>query len=341
MAENVLNEAKIKQPKLFHQFMHVIDRNELSHAYLFTGEDGAGQEAVAIGIAMRLFCTNLQDGYPCGKCPECTRIMNHDHPDVVMTKPDGLSIKVDQIRHVKSEFTKSAMEGAKKVFIISDAEKMTTSAANSLLKFIEEPTGNVVSFLLSQNRHLILPTIVSRTQVVEFPSVGKDIMAKELRESGILPSQVNLLMSLTNSLSEVQSWQADNWFTSLQQAISKWFDYLVKGNPMAMPAIQMTLMPLITGKERQRVALSIMISIFDEVLEIKYHTLKKTAVKFPEIAADTQQAAQKWSSTQLMAMLGDLLETHRSMAVNVNFQNIIESVTLKMLAIVKPANFKG
>lgn len=116
MSDNIASDAKIKQPKLFEQFMRLVDRNELSHAYLFTGEDGAGQNAVAMGVAMRLFCTNVKDGYPCGKCAECTRIMNHDHPDVVITKPDGLSIKVDQIRHVKSEFTKSAMEGSKKSF---------------------------------------------------------------------------------------------------------------------------------------------------------------------------------------------------------------------------------
>lgn len=335
MSDNIASDAKIKQPKLFEQFMRLVDRNELSHAYLFTGEDGAGQNAVAMGVAMRLFCTNVKDGYPCGKCAECTRIMNHDHPDVIITKPDGLSIKVDQIRHVKSEFTKSAMEGSKKVFIISDADKMTTGAANSLLKFIEEPTGNVVSFLISQNRNLILPTIVSRTQVVEFPSIGKDVMNQELRKSGILPSQINLLMSMTNSLSEIKRWQADNWFSSLQEVVSKWFGYLVKGNLMAMPYIQMALMPLITNKERQQVALSMMIGVFDETLEIKYGTLKKDTTKFPDIISETKQAAQEWSSDQLMTMLEELLNTRGSLMVNVNFQNVIESVTLKMLTIVK------
>lgn len=335
MSDNIASDAKIKQPKLFEQFMRLVDRNELSHAYLFTGEDGAGQNAVAMGVAMRLFCTNVKDGYPCGKCAECTRIMNHDHPDVVITKPDGLSIKVDQIRHVKSEFTKSAMEGSKKVFIISDADKMTTGAANSLLKFIEEPTGNVVSFLISQNRNLILPTIVSRTQVVEFPSIGKDVMNQELRKSGILPSQINLLTSMTNSLSEIKRWQADNWFSSLQEVVSKWFGYLVKGNLMAMPYIQMALMPLITNKERQQVALSMMIGVFDETLEIKYGTLKKDTTKFSDIISETKQAAQEWSSDQLMTMLEELLNTRGSLMVNVNFQNVIESVTLKMLTIVK------
>lgn len=335
MTGNIVTIAKTKQPQLFQQFMQLIQKNELSHAYLFTGEEGAGEDAVAMGVAMRLFCTNVTDGYPCGKCPECTRIMNHDHPDVVMTRPDGLSIKVDQIRHVKSEFTKSAMEGSKKVFIISDADKMTTGAANSLLKFIEEPTGNVVSFLISRNRNLILPTIVSRTQVVEFPSIPHELMVAELQMAGVVPSQINLLMTMTNSLSEIKQWLADGWFTSLEQVVSKWFSYLVKDNPMAMPYIQMSLMPLATSKARQQVVLTMMITIFDEVLELKYGTLTQQNVKFPDIAAETRQAANEWSADQLMAMLDKLLDTSRSVMVNVSFQNIVESVTLEMLAIIK------
>ena len=335
MAENIVQVAKEKQPQLFKQFMNLVNQDELSHAYLFTGEEGAGQFAVAMGVAMRLFCTNVTNGVPCGKCPECIRIMHYDHPDVVVTKPDGQSIKVDQIRHVKSEFTKSAMEGSKKVFIISDAEKMTTGAANSLLKFIEEPTGNVVSFLISQNRNLVLPTIISRTQVVEFPSLSKPQMVAELQQSGVLSSQVNLLMAITNSRREIDDLLKDNWFGEMQQLISKWFGYLVKGNLMAMPFIQMSIMPIVGNKDRQRVVLTMMINIFDDVLEMKYGTLSDDQSKFPSVNDQMHQAVTEWTSGQLMKMFDELLAMNDQMKVNVNFQNIIESTTLNILKIAK------
>mgnify|MGYP003023345290 FL=1 len=104
---------------------------------------------------------------------------------------------------------------------------------------------------------------------------------------------------------------------------------------MAMPYIQMSLMPLATSKARQQVVLTMMITIFDEVLELKYGTLTQQNVKFPDIAAETRQAANEWSADQLMAMLDKLLDTSRSVMVNVSFQNIVESVTLEMLAIIK------
>ncbi len=114
MEHDIVNVAQTKQPAIFTQFMNLVKNNELSHAYLFTGEDGAGQFSVAMGVAMRLFVRMSKMGCHVEKCAECVRIMNYDHPDVVVTKPDGQSIKIDQIRHVKSEFTKSAMEGSKK-----------------------------------------------------------------------------------------------------------------------------------------------------------------------------------------------------------------------------------
>lgn len=335
MAENIVEVAKQKQPQLFHQFMSLVANNELSHAYLLTGEDGAGQFAVAMAVAMRLFCTHVVDGVACGQCPECVRIMHHDHPDVVLTAPDGQSIKVDQIRHVKSEFTKSAVEGAKKVFIISEAEKMTTGAANSLLKFIEEPVGNVVTFLISKNRHLILPTIISRTQVVEFPSLSKPQMIAELKQDGILPSQINLLMAITNSRSEVDQLLKDNWFGQMQQAIAKWFSYLANGDLMAVPFIQMTIMPIVGSKDQQRVVLTMIISLFEDVLELKYGTLAKDDLKYPAIIDQMQKAATNWQSGQLITMLDEVLAMNNSMAVNVNFQGIVESMTLKILKIAK------
>ncbi|MDH5107816.1 DNA polymerase III subunit delta' [Lentilactobacillus kefiri] len=335
MEHDIVNVAQTKQPAIFTQFMNLVKNNELSHAYLFTGEDGAGQFSVAMGVAMRLFCTNVQNGMPCGKCAECVRIMNYDHPDVVVTKPDGQSIKIDQIRHVKSEFTKSAMEGSKKVFIISEAEKMTTGAANGLLKFIEEPTGNVVSFLISKNRNLVLPTIISRTQVVEFPSLSKKLMVKELQPSGVKPSEVNLMISITNSLDQIKGWLKDDWFASTQKMLEKWFIYLVKDNTMAMPFIQMSLMPLITNKDRQRIVISMMLSLFDDVLETKYGTLAEERVKYPSILEQTKLAASKWRNDQILKMLDELLDVNKSMAVNVNFQNIIEALTLKILEISK------
>ena len=117
------------QPKLVAQFARIIDRKQLAQSYLFVGPKGAGKLALAEWIALRLFCQNVQDGAPCGQCPECERILNHNHPDVMVVKTETQSIKVDDIRGLKQEMSKTGVEGNQRVFVVEDADKMTAGAA--------------------------------------------------------------------------------------------------------------------------------------------------------------------------------------------------------------------
>lgn len=107
MADFLINTL---QPKLVAQFARVIDRHQLAQSYLFVGPKGAGKLALAEWIALRLFCQHVQDGAPCGECPECERILNHNHPDVMMLKTSTQSIKVDDIRNLKQEMSKTGLK---------------------------------------------------------------------------------------------------------------------------------------------------------------------------------------------------------------------------------------
>lgn len=334
MANDVLKIVTERQPQVFDQFMKIIDNNELSHAYLFTGEEGAGEFEVALGIAMRLFCENVKDGKPCGVCHECQRILNYDNPDVVIERTDDRSIKVDQIRRIKDEFSKSAVEGSKKVFIISGAEKLTSGAANSLLKFIEEPIGEVVTILITQNKNLVLPTIVSRTQVIEFPQLDRNDFLKQIRAAGITPSSANLMLSLTNDISEMTSWSQDGWFENAQAAVGQWFKYVVRGDAMSFAFIQTKLLGIVTNREEQSVIIAMMVQIFSEPMELKYLG-NDVERKFPQISDSIDQATDKLSASQLTSSLELLLKMSSSLNGNINFQNILEETTLKLLDIVK------
>ena len=131
-----------KQPEISHLFMNLIKTNRLQHAYIFEGVAGTGKYEMARWIAQRLYCQKpTDDGSPCLDCNQCFRIQQGEHPDVTTLQPDGQTIKVDQVRAIKEEFSKSGMETRRKILIVEDMEKMTTNAANSLLKFIEEQIG--------------------------------------------------------------------------------------------------------------------------------------------------------------------------------------------------------
>ena len=155
------------QSKLFEEFSQIIRENRLSHAYLFSGDFGSFD--MAIWLAQSRFCLTPEDGLPCGHCRPCRLIAQGEFSDVKLVEPQGQLIKTDTIRQLTREFSQSSFEGQAQVFIIRDADKMHVNAANSLLKFIEEPQSQIYIFLLTADDSRILPTIKSRAQLFYFP----------------------------------------------------------------------------------------------------------------------------------------------------------------------------
>ena len=156
------------QPIVYQQLQRSFWHGRLAHAYLFEGEKGTGKHEMGIWLAQHLFCTDMKNGLPCGTCNNCQRIQNQEHPDVLTIEPEGQTIKVDQIRRLQTEFSRSGYESRKKVFLVKEAEKMNSRAANSLLKFLEEPLGEFLAILETDSVGRILPTIQSRCQILHF-----------------------------------------------------------------------------------------------------------------------------------------------------------------------------
>ncbi|UDM31852.1 DNA polymerase III subunit delta' [Lentilactobacillus laojiaonis] len=333
--KNLVLTAKIKQPKITNQFMKLIASGHLSHAYLLIGGVGVGELDVAKTSAMRIYCQNVQDNFPCGECFECQRILNGEHPDVVEIKPEGQTIKVEQIRYIKREFSKSGLEGSKKIFIIQDANKMTNSAANSLLKFIEEPIGNTTIFLISQEKNQILPTIISRTQVIDFPNLDLNLLKSELKNAKILPNQVNLLLSITNDMNQILVWNENNWFERVVIQIGNWFTYLEKNDAMAFPLIQSDLMPLISNRNQQDIVIDVIVELFKELLEVKVFNVNEESTKFLSILNIIKDMAEKLPYQKIISILEIILDIKKQQKVNVNFQNIMEATTLQVIDIIQ------
>jgi len=331
--ESVVATAQRLQPQLVAHFMQLIQTNHLAHAYLFNGADGTGRQAVARTVAMRLFCQNVTpEGLPCGTCAECRRIMAGDHPDVVSVVPDGQRIKVDQVRYLKAEFTKSAVEGNQKIFIVDQVDRMTTGAANSLLKFIEEPVGNTVALLLTANKNLILPTILSRTQVVDFLRVSPRALTDALATAGVVPSQRYLLTTLTESVSAALALTADDWLKDAQAAVGQWLAACCAKDERAFVRVQTDLVPLGSNRDRQGVILDMVVQAWHDALRQQSGTVSPDDLAYPQVAQASREVGQRLSIDQLVAIMTLTLATRGQLAGNVNFQAILEALTLQILA---------
>jgi DNA polymerase-3 subunit delta' len=151
---------------LLEQLIKAIKSDLLVHAYLLIG-DKSKMLGEALETAMAVNCLYPVGGYACGECLSCRKIRHGNHPDVVIVEPRGATLKIDQIREVQRSISFTHFEGRYKIVIFLDANKMTLEAANSLLKVLEEPPSGTLFILVAENGDNILPTVLSRCQVVK------------------------------------------------------------------------------------------------------------------------------------------------------------------------------
>lgn len=141
-------------------------KERLPHALLLNGPQGIGKARFAEAVAGYVMCHQPQEQAPCGQCRSCVLLNSSGHPDLYFLKPDeaGKPIKVDQIRQLTEFMHNTAQQGGYRVVILDPAESMNVSAANALLKTLEEPGRDTLLILITHQAGRVMPTIKSRCQ---------------------------------------------------------------------------------------------------------------------------------------------------------------------------------
>ncbi len=174
--QDIYGQEQIKE-----HLQNALSTGKVSHAYILNGEKSSGKEFIAKVFAMALQCE--EDGKePCQKCHSCRQALSGNHPDIIRViheKPNTIS--VDDIRtQVNGDVAIKPYSGKYKVYILSEAEKMTAQAQNALLKTLEEPPEYAVIMLLTSNVNALLPTIVSRCVTLDMKPVPDEVVRRFL-----------------------------------------------------------------------------------------------------------------------------------------------------------------
>lgn len=193
--------AIVGQPLAVRLLRQAVLSQKVAHAYLFVGPTGVGKRTVALELAKSLNCQAPRpDGGACDACVACRKTAADPiiHPDVRLITPEGRFIKTDQIRTLQEEMYARPNEGRVRVAIIDGADRMNPESANRLLKLLEEPPGYVVLILLTHNLSGVLPTLISRCQVVNFPPLSPEDVAQMLQsQHGLNAGQARLYAALS------------------------------------------------------------------------------------------------------------------------------------------------
>lgn len=148
--------------------------------FLFVGPSGIGKKQTAIGLAQALMCPQSPRG--CGRCPSCFRVAqkDHAHEGLRIISPSGANIKIEQAKEIL-EFLSLKSLGGNRVIIIDQAQLLNPQAANSLLKTLEEPPDGTFFFLIAPSVAGIMPTIRSRSRIVQFKPLTMEELGKRVK----------------------------------------------------------------------------------------------------------------------------------------------------------------
>lgn len=166
---------------VIHQLQRSIAGGRVPHAYLFSGPDGVGKAFAAVALAQALNC-EPEPGIGCGRCSGCDRIRREVHPDLICVVSDGKTIKIEQIRALEDRLAQGPHEGRALVVLLDEAERLTTAAANAMLKSLEEPRARVHFVLVTAAPSRLPITVRSRCHHLRFGPLAEPILAALLVE---------------------------------------------------------------------------------------------------------------------------------------------------------------
>lgn len=182
-------------------------KGRLAHAYLFVGPPEIGKKTLALEFVKWLLCQDKKKSAACGQCRSCLEIEKNQHPDVFILQPrqeekreviKTFEIGIDEVKTLQHQTNLSPYNSVYKIAIIDGAEWLTREAANSFLKTLEEPSGKSLIILISSAWQSLLPTIVSRCQLIKFSPVAEKEIFEKLKSEAKNERELNRAVKLSS-----------------------------------------------------------------------------------------------------------------------------------------------
>lgn len=322
----MLDDYKDLQPIVYRILKNAVIKNRNSHAYLFETKGYPRQMDIALAFAKFLLCpnhlTNLKD---CGNCTQCQRIDDGNFTELKIIEPDGLWIKKEQLEELQEEFSKKSVEANKKIYIINHAEKLNTAAANSILKFLEEPEENIIAILFTDNLYQLLNTIVSRCQIISFGKMQmKEMLDHYHTENETLFRIGSILMDNEVSL---QNYIQDEKNVEKIEKIIKFVDYYEKHGKEVLLYMNHMWFDVFKDKESIAQAFEIMIIIYKDIMNV----LLDRPIEVMKSYEDTiirMARSDKNTIESVSSKINILLEKQKEIKVNANINLMMDKLIL-------------
>jgi DNA polymerase-3 subunit delta' len=328
------------QPKLLEFLQNALDQGKIAHAYLLVGPPQVGKMTLALDLAAALNCPG--EKRPCGTCSSCQKILARRHADVQVIsldpnpgveddKKERTEIGIEKIRDLIHSASLPPFEGLYRIYIINEAEHLSTEAANCLLKTLEEPIGKVVFILLTTNAQSIPATVISRCQPLKLTrSKTSEIESALINIRQIDPEKARFVARLAHGCLgwSIEALKSPNLVQDRSEYFGKmlaWVrgDYTQRFGVAAQLAFQFS-------KKRGVVyeTLDTWTGYWRDILLVK--TGCNNNIVNTDFLPDLVQVAGAYNLSQIKMALKSIIEAGEQLKLNANARLVMEALMLNI-----------
>jgi DNA polymerase-3 subunit delta' len=331
----------LAQDHIIDHFKKAMKADHLSHAYIFTGQDGIGKTLFAKEFIKALFCKNDEND-SCNSCLNCIRIEENSHPDVFWTEIEEKAkfIKIENIRNLQRSVRLSPLESDYKIFIIKDADRMNEEASNCLLKTLEEPPPNTIIILITNSIATIKETIRSRCQIIRFHPIPTHIIENQLAgKSDADANKIGWASRFCNgSLGNALDLLDDNYYDINNDIVTRMTEPDMDNLVFAEEIIDSYLSSEDSLEEKRQTLKRILhciLQFYRDLLIVKImdgHDVQQE--KMSLFNADREDVLQKHvkylTQEQIINMIEEILESIKYIDLNLNINLLVENIITRI-----------
>lgn len=324
----------IGQEKAVDILLKSLKENKIFPSYIFMGADGVGKKSTAVEFAKAINCLNLSNDFEvCEKCSSCNKINKLCSPDLKIIEPIKGSIRIEQIRELRREINLKPFENRKKIYIIDHAETMTLEASNCLLKTIEEPPDYAIIILICLNLDSILPTIVSRCQLIKFKLISYlKIMEVVLSNKvDIEKDKAKLISKLAQgSVGKALKLISDKEYFKRREKILNYLTLILPGKYNGNLFTNMEKILIEMNKTEE--TLDIILFWYHDILLVKELRIQEYIINIDKLKV-IKEKSKVYSREMLIDILDYIEQIQEFMKKNINKHLILERLYLKMAGV--------
>ena len=304
-----------------------VKKDNLTHGYIFEGPRNIGKLEIAKVFAQLILCENSKEN-PCEKCSSCIKANANSHPDIHILKLDENSIKRKDIDELQDSIYIKPYESKKKIYIINDSHKMTVQAANTFLKTLEEPPEDTIIIMITINKDLLLDTIASRCQIINFEMLGHKEVEKILVEDYNINEEKSKLLaaySKGNVYKALKILDGEDKTLEYRDEIVDIVEKIIEDGKSAVFDYEKYFN---SGKDNIDEILDIFMIWFRDILFVK-ENISDMIINKDRLKILEKQSKGK-NSIRLAEVYDTIQKTYDDFNKNVNFNLIIDNMLLKI-----------